>query len=79
MRDDLSTPELRRIVREVLALRPPADWRATVLELWRGAEYREERYAALALLRRHAAEADLALVEEIAGISSSARRSASCA
>ena len=57
---------LRRVCRDALAAAPPADWRAAVLDLWRGAGYREERYAALWLLRRHAAEADLALVEEIA-------------
>jgi len=27
-----------------------AEWRATILELWRSARYREERYAALFLL-----------------------------
>jgi 3-methyladenine DNA glycosylase AlkD len=57
-------PEVRRVSRETLA--GAEDWRAVVLELWRGAEFREERYAALWLLRRHARDADLALVEEIA-------------
>ena len=34
-----------------------AEWQATILELWRGARYREERYAALFLLglKRHRA------------------------
>jgi 3-methyladenine DNA glycosylase AlkD len=62
----VQTPALRRVVRDALKAHPPDDWRAAVLELWRGAEFREERYAALALLRRHEREADLDLVEEIA-------------
>jgi 3-methyladenine DNA glycosylase AlkD len=46
------TPTLRMICRE--AFRVPrlatfAAWRATALELWRGAAYREERYAAIEL------------------------------
>lgn len=43
---------LRAICREVLAahrLPDRAAWESAVLELWDGAEYREERYAALAL------------------------------
>jgi 3-methyladenine DNA glycosylase AlkD len=56
-------PVLRRVAREQLA--GSADWRTDVLELWRGAEFREERYAALWLLRRHAREADLALCDEL--------------
>jgi 3-methyladenine DNA glycosylase AlkD len=59
-------PEVRRVTTEALARHPPRDWRAAVLELWRSAEYREERYAAIALLRLHAADADLELVEEVA-------------
>jgi 3-methyladenine DNA glycosylase AlkD len=62
----VALPDVRRVTSEVLARAPPADWRETVLELWRGAEYREERYAALALLRLHASDADLGVVEEIA-------------
>ena len=57
------SPEVKRICR--VAPRPD-DWRAAFLDLWRGATHREERYAALWLLRRHAREADLALVEEVA-------------
>jgi len=43
---------LRGILREVLSAHPLPDrvtWEATVLELWDGASYREERYAAVAL------------------------------
>ncbi len=54
----ISSPELARIYRRVFPaheLDGCAEWRGTVLELWRGALYREERYAAIALLsdRRH--------------------------
>jgi 3-methyladenine DNA glycosylase AlkD len=54
--------EVKRICR---AAPRPDDWRADFLDLWRNAAHREERYAALWLLRRHAREADLALVEEV--------------
>ena len=43
-------PARRKLLREVLKSSPLADrqaWRGTVLELWRNAEYREERYVAL--------------------------------
>ena len=43
----ISMPDLRRIVREVARTRPPT--REDVLDLWRGATHREERYAALEL------------------------------
>jgi 3-methyladenine DNA glycosylase AlkD len=56
-------PAVGRVAREQLA--GLEDWRPAVLELWRGAEYREERYAALWLLRRHARDADLPLCEEL--------------
>ena len=61
-------PEVRRIARAELAAHPPPDrrtWHDTVLELWDGAEHREERYAALALVRspRAAAYQDLASLE----------------
>jgi 3-methyladenine DNA glycosylase AlkD len=59
-------PVLRRVLKEAAAAHPPSDdWRADVLELWRKAKYREERYAALMLLRRSAREAGLPLVEEL--------------
>lgn len=53
----------RRIFREVLAAHPIADratWLATVRTLWDGATHREERYAALAVVRdrRYAAYRD---------------------
>jgi 3-methyladenine DNA glycosylase AlkD len=48
----VSAVPLRAITREVVAAHPLPDraaWRAAVLELWDGAAYREERYAALAV------------------------------
>jgi len=54
----ISAPDLRAITKKVFAANPPAscdEWRAEVLDLWRGAGFREERYAAMELLgdRRH--------------------------
>lgn len=49
----ITTPHLRRICRETFRAQPIGDvteWQATALELWRGAAYREERYAALELI-----------------------------
>lgn len=49
----ISAPELTVIARRQLAAHPlpdAASWREAVFELWHGAEFREERYAALALL-----------------------------
>jgi 3-methyladenine DNA glycosylase AlkD len=46
------TPAQRRIFRTVFAAHPQPDrqaWEATVRELWWGATFREERYAAIAL------------------------------
>ena len=43
-------PACRKLVSEVLRTNPLSDkqaWQGTVLELWRNAEYREERYVAL--------------------------------
>jgi 3-methyladenine DNA glycosylase AlkD len=53
------TPQLRAICRRVFAEHPLAsseEWQAAVLELWRRARFREERYAAieLAAQRRYA-------------------------
>jgi 3-methyladenine DNA glycosylase AlkD len=48
----VTAPELRRVCRELFAAYPFKDsesWRADVLSTWRGAAYREERYAAIAL------------------------------
>ena len=44
---------LKAVLRPVLAAHPLAEptWQSTVLELWNGARFREERYAALALAR----------------------------
>jgi 3-methyladenine DNA glycosylase AlkD len=62
-------PEVRRIARAELGAHPLPDrqtWHDTVLELWDGATHREERYAALALLRSSwAAYQDLASLELI--------------
>ena len=49
----ISSPDLARIYRRVFAshgLNGCAAWRRTIHELWRDAQYREERYAAIALL-----------------------------
>ena len=49
----IKSPELRTICRRVLAEHPIAschEWRDIILELWRNARFREERYAALWLL-----------------------------
>jgi len=66
----LPAPALRGAVRAALAAHPlePDGWRDPVLELWRGARYREERYAALELARRFGRSAnagDLILFEEL--------------
>jgi 3-methyladenine DNA glycosylase AlkD len=55
----LTMPVVRAISREVFADLPPLDcagWRDRVLVIWRGAKFREERYAALVLAadRRYA-------------------------
>ena len=45
-------PEQKRVFREVfdaIPLRDAGEWRDTVLELWRSASRREERYAAISL------------------------------
>jgi len=50
----INLPAVRSISREVFAAHPLegcAEWQAAVLELWRGASHREERYAALELLQ----------------------------
>ena len=54
----ISAPDMRAISKQVFAAHPPGscdEWRAEVLDLWRGARFREERYAAMELLgdRRH--------------------------
>lgn len=48
----VQAPQLHATCGEVFAAHPLGtcgEWRATVVALWRGAPYREERYAALAL------------------------------
>jgi 3-methyladenine DNA glycosylase AlkD len=50
----VNLPEVRAISKRVFDDTPARsceEWRATILEMWRGARYREERYAALYLLR----------------------------
>src|ERR1700674_5833322 len=54
----ISAPDMRAITRQVFVAHAPGgcdEWRAAVLELWREARFREERYAAIELLgdRRH--------------------------
>jgi len=53
----IAAPTLRSVLRPILNEHPLPDeetWQATVLELWDGARFREERYAALAVARhRH--------------------------
>ncbi len=54
----ISAPDMRAISKSVFAANPLSscqEWRDAVLELWRGARFREERYAAIELLahRRH--------------------------
>jgi 3-methyladenine DNA glycosylase AlkD len=48
----IKMPEVRTISRQVFDGSPMTctEWRETILELWRGARHREERYAALFLL-----------------------------
>lgn len=60
----VQTPALRALCRDVFArlvLDQASIWRDTVLALWRGARFREERYAALELTgqRRYRAFQDL--------------------
>lgn len=53
----LTTPQVRTVVREVLADCPVPDratWIAIVRTLWDGATHREERYAALGVVRSRA-------------------------
>jgi 3-methyladenine DNA glycosylase AlkD len=49
----IPSPALKAVLRPLLAPHPLDEetWHATVLELWDGAAFREERYAALALAR----------------------------
>src|ERR1700674_5498600 len=54
----ITAPDMRAISKRIFdeqPLRSCEEWRAAVLELWRGARFREERYAAIELLalRRH--------------------------
>lgn len=54
----ITSPQLRALLRPELRAHPPTDratWEASVRELWDGAQFREERYAALAVARHRAA------------------------
>ena len=47
--------DVRRIVRRCVTVRQPADrasWETSVRALWDNAQHREERYAALTLMRK---------------------------
>jgi 3-methyladenine DNA glycosylase AlkD len=53
------SPQLKMILREVfrdLKFQKQSDWQSLVLYLWTQAQFREERYAALALLRHRSAK-----------------------
>jgi 3-methyladenine DNA glycosylase AlkD len=55
----VTAPKVRGVCREVFASYAFVDamtWRSDVLSLWRGAEHREERYAAIALAGHSKAE-----------------------
>jgi len=54
----VTSPQVDAVCRKVFADNPFAsceEWQAAILELWRGARYREERYVAIRLvsLKRH--------------------------
>lgn len=58
-------PEVRRVARSAAANHPfdsTAELQATVLDLWRGAEFREERYAAIDLTGLPTAAGDLRML-----------------
>lgn len=64
-------PEVRRTVKAAAAAHPFAsadELRATVLTLWRGAAYREERYAAIDLTGLRLVAADLGMLPVYAEI-----------
>src|SRR5262245_60040451 len=52
-------PLLRQVIREVvrdIEFATSEEWRATILQLWRTAEFREERYAAIELCQLRKAD-----------------------
>ena len=69
----VSAPLQKRLWRELFAAHPLTahdEWRDVVLELWRGAKFREERYAAIALIDARAYKPflstnDLPMLEEM--------------
>ena len=53
----VSAPILKRLCRDTFASHPlatPAEWQQVVLDLWRNASFREERYAAVLLTQARA-------------------------
>ncbi|HEY9462337.1 MAG TPA: DNA alkylation repair protein, partial [Vicinamibacterales bacterium] len=53
----VSAPILKRLCRDTFALHPlstAAEWQRVVLDLWRNASFREERYAAVLLTQARA-------------------------
>jgi 3-methyladenine DNA glycosylase AlkD len=53
----VSSPALKQLCREAFAAHPlstAAEWQRVVLRLWRGAKFREERYAAVLLTQSRA-------------------------
>ncbi|HEX6339465.1 DNA alkylation repair protein [Umezawaea sp.] len=61
----VAKPERARLAKQLFAAHPMPDaetWVATVLELWRGAEYREERYLALDLIGAYPRWQDVGLL-----------------
>src|SRR5262245_13894732 len=53
----VSAPVLKHLCREAFRAHPPTsegEWQQVVLELWRNAKYREERYAAVLLTQDRA-------------------------
>lgn len=64
----LRLPEVRAIARRVLDGAGGEEWRETVMELWRGARRREERYVAQYLLDRNQKRLipkDMPMLEEL--------------
>jgi len=59
----VQSPGLSLVFRQVQFPPGAADWRAMVLDLWRGAKYREERYIALMLAGHRRARGFRTMVE----------------
>ena len=64
----IQAPALRRVCRDVFAAHPLSsrnELEELVLDMWRRAEFREERYAVLALLARYPQWVSLPLLERL--------------